>query len=422
MRFTLLFVFLISGRTFAQSNSYILDRQDYLDTGSDIDEVALPAGAIVTKISKPITHDFNGRVYINQDIPGFGHVQGFVDDDAFDKNGRLVRSAYAYREMGYDYTACKTPAIEQCSQKDFRTFLNQTNLSDVKFVQQPFPTEFKAKGEDYITVLYVDDRTGKEYRGIVRKPAPKYITPPPPPATKDTEATVSAAVQNDNDCDACKMKSSKNPAVPPKIKISKESEEIPADWQQMIGADLDNRTRLNHIAPACRAFIQPDGSLGDYGKKTVKALKDAGWDCFNGDGINVDSVCPNFKDFDDSQKEYFWVWVFLSISHQESSCNPKARNIYGTNDIGCGLMQMECTPAMRKKQKRNPEFCPHTKINPYDVDFAVRCSASTMHDHLCPKGYSISVNSSQNYWQEAHGNGAITRRIRTFPLCKRGKK
>jgi hypothetical protein len=163
------------------------------------------------------------------------------------------------------------------------------------------------------------------------------------------------------------------------------------------------------LHPSCSQFFSPA-----WQDKIVTALHLVDDDCFF-EGDLVDVLCPNFKTFDESVKELFWVWAYASIADVESNCRTHA-NARGPNGRLDGLMQMESSRRLRDRSGRDKSYCATTReINTYSLDFQFYCTASIIKDLMCDR--NLDLNARSNYFQKLRGNQAIAKKIKRFPGC-----
>lgn len=176
----------------------------------------------------------------------------------------------------------------------------------------------------------------------------------------------------------------------------------------------------------CTPFIKRDGSYGWWGKVIASELDSGKYPRFTGvkpPPRDIHTVCPNYTRFNRSELKHFWVWVFASIAHDESTCRTQAK-AQGTNDGAVGLLQMEKT--YRKRFWRGEEC--RTK-NMTAASSNLRCGMRIMHEQLLGKNGDYQSSGriypgEPSYWEKLNSRedyptgGTIGRLIRTFPLCR----
>lgn len=179
----------------------------------------------------------------------------------------------------------------------------------------------------------------------------------------------------------------------------------------------------------CTNFISADGDEGQYGpwgKDVIGYLKEQGSDSiFMSDdleGMSTGvSACPNWKKMSVQEREHFWVWVMASISHVESTCNPKARNGAGTNGVAVGLLQMDERVSQRKWRGKN---CGVSSVK--DANENIRCGLDILGELLKGKRGEYKSNGelwgrkTNSYWQHLRSadGGGISALIKQNPYCK----
>ncbi len=80
-----------------------------------------------------------------------------------------------------------------------------------------------------------------------------------------------------------------------------------------------------YTKPNCNPFFNSYGEIGSFGKQVIKSVEkipDVYFNFVPKDFIGFEGrkICPNFKNMTLSQKRLFWVWMFRSLGHTESSC------------------------------------------------------------------------------------------------------
>lgn len=80
-----------------------------------------------------------------------------------------------------------------------------------------------------------------------------------------------------------------------------------------------------YTKPNCDAFFDSEGVIGSFGKQVIKSVEENPEAYFNlvpkdFIGNQGRKLCPNYENMTISQKRLFWVWMFRSLGHTESSC------------------------------------------------------------------------------------------------------
>lgn len=176
----------------------------------------------------------------------------------------------------------------------------------------------------------------------------------------------------------------------------------------------------------CRQFVSPNGELGDYGRRTIAAIRaqDPGNNCFLGGQIPISRhVCPNYRNFSPRQRERFWVYTFASISHDEATCRPNVSGDGGSSD---GLFQLEWSNSLRRRndnngRNRGPACKPGISWNTRELNFQFNCTASIIKRMLCNRNTDRPLGNgspSTIFWSQfQRTNGDISNMVRRFPGC-----
>ncbi|XGC80562.1 hypothetical protein ACES2L_14630 [Bdellovibrio bacteriovorus] len=97
---------------------------------------------------------------------------------------------------------------------------------------------------------------------------------------------------------------------------------------------------ISGFEKGCHQFINKEGQLGPWGSYALQQIKDKP----NSFGDNVPSDittwCPNYPKMSKNERELYWVWVLMSMSYSESSCNPVNDNPNAPNGTAIGLFQV----------------------------------------------------------------------------------
>jgi hypothetical protein len=182
--------------------------------------------------------------------------------------------------------------------------------------------------------------------------------------------------------------------------------------------DLNNPQIYN---PLCKNLMDEFGNPGPWGTRMLQAMHDVDStsdlpSCFY-ERINVQSVCPKFRNLSQQEKMRFWLWTFVVKAQEESSCNPSAQ-APGVNGLADGLFQMEYSKYWRAKAERNEHFCKTKEsIDTQDLAFQFECTASTLKDKYCDR--NLPLVNPRGYWQNMNRlSRTISRRIATYPGCR----
>jgi hypothetical protein len=174
----------------------------------------------------------------------------------------------------------------------------------------------------------------------------------------------------------------------------------------------------------CSNFIQNDGTYGAWGNTIKDYIQNSSAKSrFLGNGItNIEHACPNWSRLNEEQKTHFWVWVFASLAHDESTCKANARNSKATNGVAVGLLQLDDTRSARSWRGPN---CRVPSVS--DADNNLKCGLDIMAELLKGKdgeykgSGAIFTNGKRNtsYWQKLKqpGGSHVGDLIKTHPLC-----
>lgn len=166
----------------------------------------------------------------------------------------------------------------------------------------------------------------------------------------------------------------------------------------------------------CENFISRRGERGMWGDELLLAIDRVAPKCMY-EKMNVSSVCPKFKNFNQQMKENFWLYAFASIAQKESSCDPTVRVPGLPGRLADGLLQLEYEREWRAKAERNPRWCKtNVAQDTQDITFQMECAVSIFNDTICAKNRSIT--NGNGYWQKLRYNRSISKMIKGFPACK----
>jgi hypothetical protein len=173
--------------------------------------------------------------------------------------------------------------------------------------------------------------------------------------------------------------------------------------------------RINKdLSPACRIFIDQDGTLGPIGVKIQETLLSDGKyaKAFLSPGRLPEKFCPNFNKMNNGERLKAWIWHLMDLSNEESTCNPNAfhdnkykKDKYGNyvldengdririGEYGWGLFAAELSPELRRSNKRGKMCMGNIKT----VDVQITCAVDTMYKQKLSRGIPLSSRERQ-YW------------------------
>ncbi len=168
----------------------------------------------------------------------------------------------------------------------------------------------------------------------------------------------------------------------------------------------------------CSNFINRNG-LGDWGRRMVQAAKTVAPNCFYKDNA-FNSLCPNYRQLNESQKNAFIALLFASIGQVESSCNPRAQ-AQGSYDVADGIFQMEYSAGKRARAGRNSRWCRTSgRTDTQSWSFQSECAVSIIEDTVCKKDRQL--NYASGYWQKLRNQRqifqTIKRTAKQWGICK----
>ena len=251
------------------------------------------------------------------------------------------------------------------------------------------------------------DCKGGQARWVFRGalvPSADAADPKAPAKIKESDAT---AARTDATCEGCKPpKNGMNRKVDP-ILNAIENSNIP-------GYPLDRNYHAR-----CAGFISKKG-VGPWGAHVIKAAHKVAPNCFYGRNL-FGSLCPNYLDLDQPQKEAMVALAFAAIGQRESTCKPTTR-VRGTNDIADGIFALEYSADQRSDAGRSKTWCKSKEtVDTQAWEFQSECAASIINDRICKVGAYIF--GPRSYWEEfKSGDGDIAQMIyttsRKWGLCK----
>lgn len=175
----------------------------------------------------------------------------------------------------------------------------------------------------------------------------------------------------------------------------------------------------------CTPFIKDDGTYGWWGKVLESELNSGRYPRFTHlppAPRDIARICPNYSRLQLRERKHFWIWVFASIAHDESTCSTHAK-AQGTNDKAVGLLQMEKTYRKRFWRGKECQAKDMTAASPN-----LKCGMRILHEQLLGKSGDYQSSGrlypgEPSYWEKLNSRedyptgGTIGHLIRTFPLC-----
>lgn len=156
----------------------------------------------------------------------------------------------------------------------------------------------------------------------------------------------------------------------------------------------------------CSNILRSDGSLGPWGKTLVKKMYESKAD-FTRSNPGMQTVCPNFERFDETEKFDYYVWVFMALIAEESECKPNAvsdavKNGKCFNGPGCqrayGLCQLPLSWGNMTNPDVNIRSCVKTlkeTVVEGGAHIGVSPRSNSSPNHFGP--FNVNANSWRNY-------------------------
>jgi hypothetical protein len=175
----------------------------------------------------------------------------------------------------------------------------------------------------------------------------------------------------------------------------------------------------------CNNFIKQDGSFGSYGETVEKYISDTNVSSLflNENLPYIADACPRWYKLNDDERKFFWVWTFASIAHDESSCDPNARNSKASDGTAVGLLQMNETKKHRSWRGPNCKVASVTGASEN-----LLCGLDIMAELLRGKNGVYKSNGAifrngrrnTSYWEKLKrpDGGRVGKLIKSNPLCQ----
>jgi len=247
----------------------------------------------------------------------------------------------------------------------------------------------------------------------VRTTSKLHPTPPmPPPRPRErsrrddvTEGTVSGT------CTNCRR--------PPSVTAGREMVRVAGT---AAGADrrtaVSFRTRGKPLGLSCRRqFVSSEGTYGPLGRKIAGLISSSAYSARYLHSHSLKAVCPKFGALDNAQKTKAWVWFWMVLANEESTCNVNLKHATHFPDgrrlnpkPGFGLYAAELH--LQHRSWRGP-MC---RGNIRSADTQINCAVHTMADLQLRRG--TGVLSSNSYWGPVRRyHRQILPNMRGFSAC-----
>lgn len=178
----------------------------------------------------------------------------------------------------------------------------------------------------------------------------------------------------------------------------------------------------------CSQFIKSDGSYGVLGDFVVEQIRSLSSDraltredlpTMQGD----ESICPNWQQLTQEEREHFWVWVAAAVAWDESKCGHPNWMVNQNNRDAVGMLQMNLNPDRRNFRGRPCRTGRGESITQHEPN--LRCGVHILSDLLNPpnmyetNGHLYAPNS---YWEKLRPrstrHGSIDEKVASYPLCR----
>ncbi len=143
---------------------------------------------------------------------------------------------------------------------------------------------------------------------------------------------------------------------------------------------LSFRTKGKPLGPACRSqFIKANGEFGAIGRKIATLIKSPAYKDKFFSGRSLRAFCPRFSKLSEGQQTQAWVWFWMVLANEESTCNvhlPHKTHLPNGKRLnpkpGYGLYAAELYPQHRNWRGK---MC---QGNIKTADVQVNCAVHTM--------------------------------------------
>jgi len=176
----------------------------------------------------------------------------------------------------------------------------------------------------------------------------------------------------------------------------------------------------------CSQFIKSDGSYGAIGEYIVELIRAQSSDrsitrddlpTMQGDS----SICQNWSQLTQEEREHFWVWSVAAIAWDESKCGHKDWMRNRSNREAVGMLQMNHSPSGRNFRGQACRTSASESIMEHRPN--VRCGVHILTDLLNPPNmYQTDGNliAPNSYWDKLRrpSNGTIDEKVASYPLCR----
>lgn len=166
------------------------------------------------------------------------------------------------------------------------------------------------------------------------------------------------------------------------------------------------------MVSTCNRFVR-DKSYGEWAIYIKKAFNKYRFNYLMRGTKDLVRVCPNYREFKDSEKIDVWITVIIAMSHYESSCRPQI-TAKGPNGPLLGLLQLH-----KGKEGRYSKICENGDGK--SVGSTIECGLSMLDDQI---RRDRQLFSQKSYWDVLRPRAPtqkwrkIASSISFYPACR----
>lgn len=177
------------------------------------------------------------------------------------------------------------------------------------------------------------------------------------------------------------------------------------------------------LVNSCRGFINSNGELGEYGQEMADLMTSRRYSSqYLRDGALSD-ICPKFNKFDDDTRIKAWVWFWMVLANEESTCNvdkyhatharTRSGRVFRLNPReGWGMFAADLHPGDRNWRGAACQG----NIRRFEVQAS--CAVHTMSVMQLELGTGVLGRGDKRYWGPVRRYGRqIMPNMRGFKAC-----
>ncbi len=187
---------------------------------------------------------------------------------------------------------------------------------------------------------------------------------------------------------------------------------------RIAATSISFRTRGKSLGATCRSqFISSDGNYGSVGRQIATLINSEPYRGRFMNNSSLRAICPRYSSLSAEQKTQAWVWFWMVLANEESTCNaslfhathlPNGRRL--NPKPGYGLFAAELYPQHRQWRGR---MC---QGNIRQSSTQVNCAVHTMAATQLARGRGVLWSGS--YWGPVRRvNRQIMPNMRGFKSC-----